>query len=132
MIKAKLDDLELLEMGRRAGISEVVMSKLPDGWFDPADDSYYTSLGQRLVNVHSRNSSCDSGCVIHNPSAHHMREFRTHWRTDIGIMERLCKHGIGHPDPDSTAHLIRSGGYALANVHSCDGCCGSKDNNDEA
>ena len=29
--------------------------------------------------------------------------------------ERVCPHGIGHPDPDRPHH---GGG-----VHGCDGCC---------
>jgi hypothetical protein len=34
-------------------------------------------------------------------------------------MERICPHGVGHPDPDEYA--IASGGDA--GVHGCDGCC---------
>ena len=38
------------------------------------------------------------------------------------LMERICSHGIGHPDPDSLAWMERNGreGYG---VHGCDGCC---------
>jgi hypothetical protein len=38
------------------------------------------------------------------------------------LIERLCSHGIGHPDPDSLAHLDPRGRLML-DVHGCDGCC---------
>lgn len=53
-------------------------------------------------------------CTIHNRSDHHMRTWVQHWREDRGIMERICKHGIGHPDPDEISDDT---------VHGCDGCC---------
>ncbi len=40
-----------------------------------------------------------------------------------GLTERICGHGIGHPDPDSLSWLDRDRpGHVLA-VHGCDGCC---------
>jgi hypothetical protein len=41
------------------------------------------------------------------------------WRDDTRIMERICIHGIGHPDPE----LEYKGTDA---VHGCDGCCWSE------
>jgi hypothetical protein len=32
-------------------------------------------------------------------------------------MERICEHGIGHPDPDQI--MRDEAGW----VHGCDGCC---------
>lgn len=55
-----------------------------------------------------------------------MRKFDTHWRGDRGMMERICPHGVGHPDPDHLAHIARAYGKASArteSVHGCDGCC---------
>ncbi len=60
-------------------------------------------------------------CTLHNRSDHHMRSFPQHWREDRAIMERICPHGIGHPDPDDYK-LGGKGGWAEA-VHGCDGCC---------
>jgi hypothetical protein len=61
-------------------------------------------------------------CCIHNPSDHHMRGWPMLWRSDTGVMERTCPHGVGHPDPDDVAHNMRIGrGYKA--VHGCDGCC---------
>lgn len=41
-----------------------------------------------------------------------------------GLIERECRHGIGHPDPDSVAYFRINDpeGWALA-THGCDGCC---------
>jgi len=47
-----------------------------------------------------------------------MRSFPQWWRSDRGIMERVCKHEIGHPDPDSPWPP-----ESAEWVHSCDGCC---------
>lgn len=61
-------------------------------------------------------------CVIHNPTEHHMREWPLHWRDDRGIFERICAHGVGHPDPDQLEfwqHL----GLESVDVHGCDYCC---------
>ena len=44
-------------------------------------------------------------------------------RTDRhNLMERVCPHGIGHPDPDSLEWLGRIG-VPDDGVHVCDGCC---------
>jgi hypothetical protein len=42
-----------------------------------------------------------------------------------GLVERVCPHGVGHPDPDpdSVARLAESTGGAHHGVHGCDGCC---------
>lgn len=57
-------------------------------------------------------------CTLHNRSDHSMRSFPQLWRTDWGgFMERICPHGIGHPDPDE----LNVETYVLG--HGCDGCC---------
>jgi hypothetical protein len=91
---------------------------------------YITGTGQRITNVHDASKCQGRPCVIHNPSNHHMRDWPTHWREDRRIMERICPHGIGHPDPDDLAYqksLLPKGvkGDYLG-IHGCDGCCSSK------
>lgn len=70
------------------------------------------------LRVHPPDRCAGEHCTVHNRSAHSMRSFPQHWRSDRGIMERICKHGVGHPDPDSPwpkdSHEW---------VHGCDGCC---------
>ncbi len=88
--------------------------------------TYTTGTGQTIVRVHPATPDCAKGCVIHSPSAHSMRDFPTHWREDRGLMERICPHGIGHPDPDQLAFIARTQGINEArweSVHGCDGCC---------
>ena len=77
----------------------------------------------RLSNVHNVSKCAGSNCCVHNPSDHHMRDWPMDWRSDKGVMERTCPHGIGHPDPDDAAYNA-SRGMEYLNVHGCDGCCG--------
>lgn len=64
-------------------------------------------------------------CVIHHPSHHSMVGFPRHLR-ETGLVERICPHGIGHPDPDSGAWLTRlTGKNRRWDLHGCDGCCGT-------
>lgn len=86
------------------------------GWLELGDSGYV------LVNVHDEDMCAGTYCVVHNPSDHSMREFPLHWRFDRGIFERICPHGIGHPDPDQVDFWISIGQEGNA-VHGCDGCC---------
>lgn len=96
----------------------------PDGGALP-DRGYITGCGEILSNVHVPEDDCwRHGCVIHNPTDHACRGMRTRWRYDRGIMERVCEHGVGHPDPDDQAFItsVRGEGH-MEGVHGCDGCC---------
>lgn len=83
--------------------------------------TYTTGTGQ-VIGVHDEHDCRGKNCVIHNPSETHMKLWPTHWRNDRQLMERLCPHGIGHPDPD---HLdnIPVGRRQVESIHGCDGCC---------
>lgn len=90
---------------------------------------YITGTGQRLM-VHSKAACTGNFCVIHRPSVHAMSAFPTNWRRDTAMMERVCPHGIGHPDPDDLAfrRTTYMGGRRpehvdALSVHGCDGCC---------
>lgn len=82
------------------------------------------------VRTHSRDVCLDRPCVIHEPSGHKMRTWPMNFRFDkMALVERLCTHGVGHPDPDSVHYfemmyertgLVR---YYGMGVHGCDGCC---------
>lgn len=77
-------------------------------------EEYRTGTGQ-LVYVHEKHRCMNShACVIHEPSDHHMLGWPTHWRDLSKYMERICSHGIGHPDPDEIDPPVS---------HTCDGCC---------
>lgn len=90
------------------------------------------------VQVNHAAKACEGGhCCIHNPSDHHMAAWPLTFRTgraipcpthgDHGLVltERLCPHGVGHPDPDSLAWLRRHdpAGVGGWGVHGCDLCC---------
>lgn len=100
---------------------------LPEQW----GELFVDGAGQ-VIRVHKRNTDCEVSCCIHNPSDHPLRDARLVWRTagplDIkpSHMERICEHGVGHPDHDSLAYLERIGDHDLHDalaVHGCDGCC---------
>jgi hypothetical protein len=77
------------------------------------------------LTTHRIDQCLGTTCVIHNPSDHHMRSWPMHWRPGRGIMERICSHGTGHPDPDQFEYWDRVYGdesWAMS-VHGCDGCC---------
>jgi len=99
----------------------------PDGEFDIATGIYTTGTGHKLKHTHRSTTDCiRHGCVIHSPSLHKMRKFRTNWLMDKNIMERVCTHGYGHPDPDHIAWIERTQGKDPARkalIHACDGCC---------
>ena len=67
-------------------------------------------------------------CPVHHPTRHHLRHLPRHWRWDRGMLERICEHGVGHPDPDQVAawkHVYASDPEQVCalSVHGCDGCC---------
>lgn len=77
-----------------------------------------TLVGGQILNTHTRAACWGYWCPVHYPSPHHMRDWPQNWRSDRGIIERMCPHGIGHPDPDDPKVKDR---YEY--VHGCDGCC---------
>lgn len=79
--------------------------------------------GPSLV-VHHPEECAGQACCIHRPSGHHMRDWPQVWRWDLGVMERTCPHGVGHPDPDDLAYRRRRFGSCDGlDLHGCDGCC---------
>ena len=86
------------------------------------ETGYWTELGDGyvLANTHNPKLCKGRGCAIHNhPSDHPLKEAPLNWREDRGILERICKHGVCHPDLDAALYLA-SIGKGVENVH---GCC---------
>ncbi|MDO5535467.1 MAG: hypothetical protein Q4F65_12570 [Propionibacteriaceae bacterium] len=77
---------------------------------------------RRMVGFHDESRCAGQVCVIHNPTDHHLRHLPLIWRHDRRIFERVCPHGVGHPDPDHLPHWEAMGWESIA-VHGCDGCC---------
>lgn len=76
-------------------------------------------LNGTVLHTHPPERCAGRPCCIHHPSAHPLRDRPLVWRPDMGIMERVCPHGIGHPDPDDI--MVRR--FRIPGAHSCDGCC---------
>lgn len=122
LIASLLDDVEALRAKRRKAKPELYRAPHRS----QTHERFTTGTGQHIL-VHLQGPSCVKyGCVIHAPSKHIMDNWPTNWRPDRLMMERVCSHGIGHPDPDDIAYKVRAmgkregEGYA---VHGCDGCC---------
>jgi hypothetical protein len=96
------------------------------GLFD-TNDLIFLHNG-RVLETHAESSCLGEFCCIHNPSEHPLDTAPLNWRSDLRLMERICEHGVGHPDPDDLAfkreHLpadiYEKYGFEL---HGCDGCC---------
>ena len=86
-------------------------------------EKWTSGTGQNLL-VHTKDSCKGPHCPIHNPSDHHMKDWPLHWRDDRKIMERICIHGVGHPDPDDISDD--------SGIHGCCGCCDSPGVQDSA
>ena len=84
-------------------------------------EEFVTNAGDKL-RVHSQKDCRGPVCPIHRPTPHHMREWPMIWRGDRQMFERLCEHGIGHPDPDDQEAKLFIQGF-MDGVHGCDGCC---------
>lgn len=79
-----------------------------------------------LKGLHNGDSCYGQACCIHNPSVHPLKDAPFNWRADKGLMERICGHGIGHPDPDHMAFaktVLEDDEWAALGVHGCDECC---------
>lgn len=91
---------------------------------------YVDGTDQVVRNVHLVSMQClEYGCCIHCPTDHRMKSWPTHWRDDRKLMERICPHGVGHPDPDHLNYLMRTVGedeMRTESMHGCDGCCREK------
>lgn len=73
-----------------------------------------------ILTIHDLEACAGQACSIHNPSEHALNAAPLYWRGHV--MERICPHGIGHPDPDDLDWRRRTGQPANG-VHGCDGCC---------
>lgn len=78
---------------------------------------------EELIYVHSQLLCDGRPCPLHNRTDHHMRKFPQHWRDERQFMERICTHGIGHPDPDQWDFLVRQMGKKGAKAEFIHGCC---------
>lgn len=108
--------------------NRVKMPKIPRSFDPPQGDWVEAQLEHSPIVIwaHPPTKCAGQPCTLHNRSDHHMRPWMQHWRDDRGLMERICPHGIGHPDPDQWEYLVNTYGEETARaefVHGCDGDC---------
>ena len=80
-----------------------------------------------MLNVHAA-ADCDRtiACPIHHPSNHPLRAAPLAWHNDVRHIQRICSHGLRHPDPDGLVFVRLTRGPSAAwelIAHNCDGCC---------
>lgn len=89
--------------------------------FDPlSSTNIILENTEDFIYCHEETQCRGDYCTLHNRSDHPMRSWIQHWRGDRGIMERICEHGVGHPDPDDFNLRV---GFDDGS-HGCDMCCG--------
>ena len=97
-----------------------ILSEMSIGWED------FLSAGGKTHTKKQCKATRKAGgpvhCAVHRPSEHHMRSWPMLLRSST-LLERLCPHGVGHPDPDSAAYLDWRDGIDSWGLHGCDGCC---------
>ena len=87
---------------------------------------YETEVG---TCYHPHSTCYPNACPYHNPSNHKMKWWPCliRWDRDA-LVERICPHGVGHPDPDDLNFRAVKFSYTAEDiwadgVHGCDGCC---------
>lgn len=92
----------------------------------------YTATGEPMILKHHSAKACVPPCAFHAPSDHPLKDAPLNWRSGLSpfdgrrLLERLCEHGVGHPDPDGLAFAnqnLPKGQEPDTGVH---GCCLSR------
>ena len=75
--------------------------------------------------IHNASMCKGHPCPFHKPSHHHMVNWPINVRLDRGALcERICPHGVGHPDPDSLAFIESRLPASRRGYEGIHGCCG--------
>lgn len=117
------NDVDRADEPDSAPLSE---AETTDGASDAATGDIIAVANGMLRNVHHPRQCAEQpwGCWIHSPLPHPLDKAPVRWRVDIGTAERVCGHGIGHPDPQDAAFWWNAQ-HRDVTIHGCDGCCGS-------
>lgn len=100
--------------------STIKRNRIMNG-IDPLSSTYMPlENADGYIHCHEELKCRGDFCTLHNRSNHPMRSWSQNWRQDIQLMERICEHGVGHPDPDD--FNLRAG--FISGEHGCDMCCG--------
>lgn len=90
------------------------------------NNEMFDDFGRVIGGIHDPDKCLGKVCIIHNPTIHCMSNFPLLWRNDSKLFERICSHGIGHPDPDQLDYW-KEMGMEWRGAHGCDGCCHDKE-----
>ncbi|GAA4363023.1 hypothetical protein GCM10023146_01940 [Nocardioides caricicola] len=87
------------------------------------DDMIFVANGV-MTSVHTSDQCAGRayGCWVHEVLSHALSDAPVVFRDDKGTAERICEHGIGHPDPQDAAYWWHEHGRDIT-PHGCDGCC---------
>lgn len=94
------------------------METVEIGYADPV----FGAESIQELKVHNRLLCQGDYCCVHNPSNHPLKNAPLNWRADRGMMERICSHGVGHPDPDDML-FKKTNNIPYDSIHGCDWCC---------
>lgn len=91
--------------------------QLRGGGEPDVEPTTYDTANGTLTGVHQASDCQGKACCVHRPSAHPMRDWPQYWDASRRSMQRVCAHGVLHPDPDEGGRRLKD--------HECDGCCSS-------
>ncbi len=120
-IDALLDDLGITDPMMRAMMYESIRSEMSANLTDYVGSGGRTHTKEQCKA--SRKAGAPKGCVLHRPTIHKLTGARQVLRAST-LIEDLCSHGVGHPNPDSAAYLNWRDKTDHWGIHGCDGCCG--------
>lgn len=90
------------------------------------NDAIFLPDGTLLV-THPEHACRGTHCCVHNPSDHPLRDAPLVWLPRLRSLDRICTHGIRHPDRDDFAYKASQRLspllLALLSAHDCDDCC---------
>lgn len=83
--------------------------------------------GQLLT--HHDSEECSGSCCLHGSSVYASCKLPRSWRPDLGIIEHVCIHGVGHPCHAALDYMKATRScpdFSGMGVHGCcgRGCCG--------
>jgi len=124
-VETLLDDLGFTDPFARALMKQAIMAEMSVGVSDYIGKGGRTHTKEQCKAT--RKQGAPKGCVLHKPTLHKLTGSRQVMRSTT-LIEDICEHGVGHPNPDSAAFLNWRDGTDTWFVHGCDGCCGPVEN----
>lgn len=99
-------------------------------WTPHPDELRLILRGTAYLNPIFIHATCTGFCPFHKRSGHPLRSAPMAWRENLGRVDRVCPHGVIHPDTDSLGYLRKTHLWDTISINDpqhredCDGCCG--------